>query len=151
MKLELELNQARFNTLEEKTIVNILFTAYRVNDLTSSVLSPYDLSIQQFNILRILRGRHPECATVNLLRQRMMDKNSGVSRLVEKLRKKNLITRNINEQDRRQVDIRITEKGLDLLAVLDDKMKPVFNYARTLNPAQLSQLNDLLDNLRDQP
>lgn len=150
MKLAEAIKQNRFKTEEERTIINILYTAYWLNDIHTTVLSPFDISMQQFNILRILRGQFPKAASVNLLRERMLDKNSGVSRLVEKLRKKGLVIREENTKDRRQVDVRITQNGLDLLAKLDEKMQTVISLANCFSSQDMDNLNRMLDMLRDQ-
>ncbi len=150
MKLAEAIKQQRFKSEEEKSIVNILYTAYWINDIHNKILEPYGISVQQFNILRILRGRHPSAATVNLLKERMLDKNSGVSRLVEKLRRKGLLIREPNEIDRRQVDIMITEKGLEMLTELDEKMNDLIDLPKCFTREELNQLNNMLDKLREQ-
>jgi len=148
MKLEAALKQSTFKSAEERTMVNILFTAYRIKDMHQCILDPHGISVQQYNILRILRGQHPGSASVNVLRGRMLDKNSGVSRMVEKLRVKGLIARTIHFGDRRQVDVRITEAGLNLLSRLDEEIKPLHDIAGVLSQTELDQLNTLLDRIR---
>lgn len=148
MNLETVLKQRKFKTAEERAIVNIIFTAYRINDSHKSILDPYDISIQQYNILRILRGQHPASMSVHLLHDRMLDKNSGVSRMVEKLRAKGYVARDVNTADRRQVDVCITQAGLDLLTRLDEELKPLHGSVRILSAEELDLLNTLLDRLR---
>ncbi len=148
MTLETALKQTNFKSDVERTMVNILFTAYRIKDMHQCILDPYGISVQQYNILRILRGQHPGCASVNVLRSRMLDKNSGVSRMVEKLRLKGLIARKLHFGDRRQVEVRITKAGLDLLHRLDKEIKPLHDIARVLSQTELDQLNILLDRIR---
>ncbi len=148
MKLEATLKQKDFKTPEERAMVNILFTAYRIKDRHQCMLNPHDISVQQYNILRILRGQYPGSASVNLLRDRMLDKNSGVSRMVEKLRLKGLVERSTHDGDRRQVDVCITKTGLKLLDQLDEEIKPLHHVARVLSAAELDQLNRYLDRIR---
>jgi DNA-binding MarR family transcriptional regulator len=111
-------------------------------------LKPFDITLQQYNILRILRGQHPNPATVKLIKERMLDKMSDVSRLVEKLRIKELVNRNICLHDRRNVDVYITEKGLGLLKELDPKEKEMEEFMSNLSKNEIEQLNTYLDKLR---
>lgn len=146
--LEEVIKQRSFKTENEKVIVNIYYTAYWLNDINNKIVNEYDISTQQYNILRILRGQYPNCVTVNLIRERMLDKNSGVSRMVEKLRKKGMLERHLNESDRRQVDVKITEQGLAVLNELDEKITELHSLVNSLNEDEKKQLNYLLDKLR---
>jgi DNA-binding MarR family transcriptional regulator len=148
MDLEQDLKQASFRSINEKTVLNILLTAYRLNDINTEILCPFGITIQQYNILRILRGKHPAAVSVNLIHDRMMDKNSGVSRLVEKLRRKGLVSRTVNDKDRRQVDVIISAKGLELLGKIDVVITRIHAAASALNARDLRLLNDLLDKIR---
>src|SRR5688500_16480790 len=105
MKLEEEIQQSRFRNEYHKVAINITFTHFWLMDQMRQMLKPYGISMQQFNILRILRGQHPKPATINLLKERMLDKSSDASRLVERLKKKGLVERVTCEKDRRSVDI----------------------------------------------
>ena len=104
MKIEKEIKQSKFKSEHQKMLINILYTSSWLAAKHAASLKPAGLSTQQFNILRILRGQHPEPATVNLLIDRMLDKNSNASRLVEKLRLKKLVERAICPEDRRAVN-----------------------------------------------
>jgi DNA-binding MarR family transcriptional regulator len=130
-------------------LINLLFTSSWLNSKQACSLKPYDISTQQYNILRILRGQHPKPATVNLLIDRMFDKNSNASRLVEKLRLKKLVERAICPDDRRAVNVIITQKGLDLLIELDDCEEHCVNELKILSNKEAEQLNTLLDKLRN--
>jgi DNA-binding MarR family transcriptional regulator len=148
MHLESELKLKQFKTAEERTIVNIIYTAYRINDRLSCLLAPFKISIQQYNILRILRGQYPEHASVSLLKERMMDKNSGVSRLVEKLRLKGLVSRCDHKADRRRADIIILPAGLKMLEEIHHQLLLLHRSARILSPDHQASLNRYLDKLR---
>ncbi len=148
MKLEEEIKSSGFKDPFERLIVNVIYTGNWLNHLINKLLKPYGISPQQYNILRILRGQHPSPATLNLLNSRMLDKMSNTSRLVEKLRAKELVERHICPNDRRAVDILITEKGLQLLKTIDGKMKSFRNEIKKLNEEEIAILNDLLDKLR---
>jgi len=138
-----------FVTVHQKAIVNLTYTHSWLQLKHTDWLKPYGLSIQQFNILRILRGQFPDPASVNLLIDRMVDKNSNVSRLVEKLRIKKLVIRKPNQIDRRQVDILITDCGLKLLKELDEKYAVFEKQFHHLTPIEAEKLSLLLDKLRN--
>ena len=129
--------------------MNILYTASWLSQLSARMLKSLGISPEQYNLLRILRGMHPEPATVKLLTDRMIDKMSNASRLVEKLRLKGLVERTECPADRRRVDVRITEKGLALLKKADVFMEGDLELQLTnLDTAEAEQLNALLDQLR---
>ncbi len=148
MKLESEIVQKKFQSEYHKAIVNIVFTYNWMIERQTKLLKPYDISLQQYNILRILRGQHPNPATVKLIKERMLDKMSDVSRLVEKLRVKDLVIRHICQHDRRNVDVYITEKGLKLLIELDPKEKEMEALMSNLDENEIEQLNNYMDKLR---
>ena len=148
MKLETEIVQKKFQSEYHKAIVNIVFTYNWMIERHTKLLKPYDISLQQYNILRILRGQHPNPATVKLIKERMLDKMSDVSRLVEKLRVKDLVNRHICQHDRRNVDVYITEKGLKLLIELDPKEKEMEALMSNLDENEIEQLNNYMDKLR---
>ncbi len=151
MKIEEEIKQQKpFSTPYQKASVNILFTASWLSARQSDLLKPYGLTIQQFNILRILRGLKGEPATVKVLTERMIDKMSNASRLVDKLLAKDLVMRQECREDRRRVDIFITEKGLELLEQasngLENSYRPEF---LGISEEEAAILSDLLDKLRN--
>ncbi len=146
--LEDEIKQKVFKSVYHKLMINVIFTGNWLQSQHARVLKQYSLSTQQFNILRILRGQHPKPATVNLLQERMLDKMSNASRLVEKLRQKELLERHTCPNDRRAVDIIITEKGLTLLKKIDEEQGQAGDSFDNLSEEEAAQLNDLLDKLR---
>jgi DNA-binding MarR family transcriptional regulator len=112
------------------------------------MLDEYDLTPQQFNLLRILRGQYPKPASITLLKERMLDKMSDASRLVERLLAKGLVERKICPEDRRKVDVVITKKGLKLLEKIDKTDNEMDNYLKNLSEVEAKKLNELLDKLR---
>ncbi|HKK77326.1 MAG TPA: MarR family transcriptional regulator [Saprospiraceae bacterium] len=149
LKIEDAIQQKRFKNEFHKAQVNLLYTAAYINQQSTQALKPYNISIQQFNILRILRGLHPEPATVKLLTERMIDKMSNASRLVEKLKKKGLLERKNCIEDRRRVNISITQKGLDLLVEASDALEAAsLAQMEYLNDKEAELLNDFLDRVR---
>jgi len=150
MKLEDELKQSKFKDEFQRVMLNIVFTSGWVEVSILHALKKYDLSSQQYNVLRILRGSRPHPLNLSDIQERMMDKMSNATRLVEKLRQKGLLTRVQCEQNRRKVEIEITEKGVQLLAELDPIMeKNNKTITRHLTSEEAHQLNMLLDKLRD--
>lgn len=148
MELEAEITQYNFRNVYHKAGINLVYTFNWLYNLQSEIFKPFNLTIQQFNILRILRGQYPKPATIKLLKERMLDKMSDASRIVEKLRAKGLVERQICSEDRRTVDVLISEKGLNLLSKLDEKNDELDKILSHLNIEELKILNVLLDKLR---
>ena len=145
MKIEDVIQQNTFKSDYQKAAINILFTANSMNIRSFQILKEFGLTLPQFNILRILRGQHPQSANINSLIDRMIDKASNASRIVEKLKDKNLVVRSINEIDRRSVDVKITEVGLNLLAQIDLVDHEFHFGTESLSQAEVIMLNHLLD------
>lgn len=149
MRIEEAIQQKKFESEFQKAHINIQFTANWLSQSLSPSLEPLNLTWQQFNILRILRGMHPEPASIKVLTERMIDKMSNASRLVEKLKQKGMVERKACQADRRQVDIVLTEKGREVLDLasksIADNTQGTFS---TLTIEEAAQLNQLLDKLR---
>ncbi|PWG79775.1 MarR family winged helix-turn-helix transcriptional regulator [Pararcticibacter amylolyticus] len=149
MELEKEIYQTTgFKNDYHKIVVNLIYSYSWVTGLVKERLNKKEVTLQQYNILRILRGQYPNPATINLLKERMLDKMSDASRIVERLVQKELVTRCINKNDRRAVDILITEKGLEVLQSLDPIVTPEDVLRTNLTDVEAAQLNSLLDKLR---
>ena len=150
MRLEDEIKQASFQSSTQKAYLNVVFTAGWLTLRQTALFKPYGLTLPQYNILRILRGQHPRPATVALLIDRMLDKTSNASRIVDKLEEKALVTRKTCPANRRAVDILITEKGLALLLQIqqDGLADPANPGLLHLTEEELNHLNDLLDKIR---
>lgn len=149
MKLEEEIQQKEFKSEFQKALVNIIYTYNWIESRHKEFFKQYDLTPQQFNILRILRGQNPKPCTVNLLKERMLDKMSDASRIVERLRIKGLLERTVCPTDRRSVDVAITKKGLDLLSKMDEKVEEHNRELfKTMSEEEAKKINELLDKLR---
>lgn len=148
MKIEEAIKQDKFSSPYQKLIINIAFTNSYLLGMITAALKPYDLSMQQYNVLRILRGQHPEPVSINSITERMIDRMSNASRLVEKLRKKSLIERRQCQLDKRQVDVVLTNSGLQVLHELDEIMPALERNMHHLPEKEASLLNDLLDKIR---
>lgn len=150
MRIEDEIKQPVFRSEHQKAYINLVFTAGWLQLRQAAAFKPFGLTLPQFNILRILRGQHPLPATVALLIDRMLDKTSNASRIVDRLEEKQLVTRTVCPANRRAVDIRITKTGLQLLDSIEDSGVAQANAIGQLSEADTHQLNVLLDKIREQ-
>lgn len=148
MRIEDEIKQPLFRNEHQKAYINLVYTAGWLQLRQAAAFKPFGLTLPQFNILRILRGQHPLPATVALLIDRMLDKTSNASRIVDRLEEKQLVTRTVCPANRRAVDIRITKAGLDLLIRIEQSGAIDINSINQLSDAETRQLNALLDKLR---
>jgi DNA-binding MarR family transcriptional regulator len=149
MSIEKDIKQQKpFKSPYQKLVVNIIYTSNWMNFEQQSLLKPFDLSSQQYNVLRILRGQYPNPITVNGIIERMLDKMSNASRLVDKLLLKDLVSRCDNAEDRRACDIRITQKGKDVLTMIDSHQAEWEESMKKLSPEEAETLSKLLDKLR---
>jgi DNA-binding MarR family transcriptional regulator len=148
MRIDDEIQSSKFEDNYQKAVINIAYTDGWLKNTFNCHFEKHNLTQQQFNILRILRGQYPKPATVNLLKERMIDKMSDASRIVDRLVQKDMITRCTNNKDRRAVDIRISDKGLETLATMDAEFKTKDFIKNNLTSEEAAQLSDLLDKLR---
>jgi DNA-binding MarR family transcriptional regulator len=148
MKLEEEIKQEKFRNEYHKLAVNIVFTHNWLMGLQLEIFNVFGITANQFNILRILRGQYPNPATINLLKERMMDKMCDASRLVERLRLKGYAKRELSLDDRRRVDVIITGEGLNLLSEIDKLNSKYDSFFENLSGDEAILLNDLLDKMR---
>jgi DNA-binding MarR family transcriptional regulator len=149
MKLEEELKQGEFQSAHQKAMLNILFTSNWLESDSARFLKPFGISAQQYNVLRILKGQGVKAISVNDIMSRMIDKMSNASRLVEKLRKKELIERVICKHDRRQVDVRITAKGLSLLKDTYKEMDNFGGFSTKISIQEATALSAILEKIRE--
>ena len=135
---------------EKKVLINILYTGNWVNELISDALKDFDISTQQFNVLRILKGRKGEPANLSTIQERMIAKNSNTTRLVDKLVKKELVTKKKCPTNKRKVEILITHHGLEFLhqvnQVVEEKEKQIVQH---MSKKDLESINKLLTKLRE--
>ena len=149
MSIEEEIKQKSFQNEYHKLAVNLQFTANWLSAVHAKVLRPFGISAQQFNVLRILKGQFPNPSSLILIRERMLDKESNASRLIDKLVSTGLTKRIQCPNDRRQVEITITEKGVELLNQINPKVEELESTLSGLSVTEANQLNSLLDKLRD--
>ncbi len=140
--------QKKFANEYEKAAVNVMFTSGWLYNLNAARFKKHDITPEQYNVLRILRGAYPKPLMLGDVTCRMLDKSSNATRLVEKLRIKGYVKRELCPTNRRQVDITITEKGLSLLTKLDIEADEWYNSLKTITKAEAQELNRILDKLR---
>lgn len=149
MKLEDAIQQKRFKTEDERLVINLTYTLGWLSSEQSRFFKRFGISSQQYNVLRILRGQQPKPASVSLIQERMLDKMSNASRLIEKLKQKDLVKRTECSKDRRQVDVVITNDGLSLLNEIDGMTDEMHAICQHLSEKEKVTLNTLLDKLRN--
>ncbi len=132
-----------------KVLLNILINQGIILESLNDILKPFDLSPEQFNVLRILRGQNKKTTNMCVIQERMITKSSNTTRLIDKLLLKGLVTRNVCRENRRKIEVTITKKGLEVLEQLDPKLVENENYfASNLSEIELEQLNLLLEKYR---
>jgi DNA-binding MarR family transcriptional regulator len=148
MGLEKDIKQQHFTSENQKLIINLVFTNNWLTEKIRDFLSAEDITLQQFNILRILRGSHPKPLSTLVIRERMLDKMSDTSRIVDRLLLKGLVDKKTCPSDKRLVDISITEEGKKVLAKIDQNEKEMMAVIANLNEEEMKILNGLLDKMR---
>lgn len=147
MGINKAINQDKFISEKNKLLINILYTNNWLQSKMKAFFETYDLTSQQYNILRILRGAKMPMSTLKI-RERMIDRMSDTSRLVERLLNKGLVQKTVCNKDKRLVDVVITEQGLNLLAEMDYQEKLLDDIFRNISDNDAVELNGLLDKIR---
>ena len=144
-----ELTKSNELNIEKRSLLNIMMTQNILSERLSEILKPFDISAEQFNVLRILRGQNNAPANMALIQERMVAKTSNTTRLVDKLLAKNLVTREVCSDNRRKIEVSITALGNDLLFILDPKIENYEQgFASNLTENELVLLNELLEKYR---
>jgi DNA-binding MarR family transcriptional regulator len=150
LSIEKDIQQNNFTSVQHKALVNLLYTYGWVIEKIKGFLVKEDITHQQFNILRILRGSHPQPLSTLQIRERMLDKMSDTSRIVDRLVAKNLVKKTICPADKRLVDVVITEKGQKLLKKVDAEADHISQIMGNLSEKEAEILSDLLDKMREE-
>lgn len=148
MSLENDIQQTKFRNEYQKAVINLIYTFNWLTEKNKQFFEKADITSQQFNILRILRGAGAPLSTLQI-RQRMLDKMSDTSRIVDRLVKKDLVKKVICKTDRRLVDVTISEKGLSLLKELDGYNDELDSIVGNISEEEAKTLNQLLDKMRN--
>jgi DNA-binding MarR family transcriptional regulator len=148
MGLEKDIQQAIFKGQNQKAVINLIYTYHWITEQIKSILSVEDITLQQYNILRILRGSDPQPLSTLAIRERMLDKMSDTSRIVDRLVIKQLVTKRMCPSDKRLVDVSITHQGKEMLERIDARDNEMRSVMANLSEEDLIVLNMLLDKLR---
>ena len=149
MGISEEIKQSKFTSNRQKAAINLIYTSNWLSEKLRCFLASEDLTTQQFNVLRILRGSHPEPLSTLQIRERMLDKMSDTSRIVDRLIKKQLVEKKTCKADKRLVDILITDCGLATLKRLDDHPDELNGHLKGISEEDAATLSDILDRVRD--
>ena len=148
MGIDQDIRQSKFRNEYQKAAVNLLYTYGWITERTRELFASEDITPQQFNILRILRGSHPQPLSTLQIRERMLDKMSDTSRIVDRLITKGLVKKGTCKTDRRLVDVMITDKGKKMLERLDERQDELDNIMSNLSTKEAVTLSELLDKIR---
>ncbi len=149
MGIEEEIKQEKWKSDYQKLGVNIIYTYFWIKEQMGNSLKPFGITMQQYNVLRILRGQFPKGITTSDIRSRMLDKMSDASRLVDRLEKRKLVTKEINKEDRRLVIVTISDEGLKILEESDKLNFSFEKFAEQIKPEEALMLNNCLNKLRE--
>jgi DNA-binding MarR family transcriptional regulator len=148
MSIDKDIQQTRFANSRHKALINILYTYGWALERIKNILAHHGITHQQFNILRILRGSYPKPISTLQIRERMLDKMSDTSRIVDRLILKGLAQKSTSSVDHRLVDVLITEKGLDILREIDEGPDIVSDVMNNVTEEEMEELSQLLDKIR---
>lgn len=149
MSIEKSIKATRPLPIDTRTVINVMYTSRFIENMVDQ-FKQHDLTMQQYNVLRILRGQKGKPANLSTIQERMIDKNSNTTRLVDKLIEKDLAKRQQCQSNRRKVEIFVTEKGLELLKGLDPITEQINKkIVSNLDQTEKEKLNQLLDKLRN--
>lgn len=149
MNIEESIQQKSFKSPQQKAMINIVYTGLWIQSQQSELLRSFDISLQQFNVLRILKGVYPEAHTIQSIKSRMLDKTPNTTRLIDKLEKKGLVCRERCTEDRRVIYVQITEEGLKVVNKMTHTLTNSFTAHHSLSDEEAELLSDWLDKMRD--
>lgn len=148
MRIEEEIHQKKFKSEFQKATVNLIYTNNWLTTNQKRFLGEYGITLQQYNVLRILRGQFPESISTSAIRERMLDRSSDASRIVDRIHKQSLVEKKVRPTDKRLVDVRISDKGLKLLEKIDQRAEELEKGLGNLSTEEAKELNRLLDKVR---
>ncbi|MBW0160227.1 MAG: MarR family transcriptional regulator [Sediminibacterium sp. Gen4] len=149
MKLEQAIQSTRFKNEVHKAGLNILYTAWWLKTVMSRELKEFGLTHEQYNVLRILKGKHPELICVKDIACRMIEKNSNVPRIIDRLEIKKLVKRATSEADKRETVISLTQSGIAVLEASTQRINAIFDEVMVINEAEAASINQLLERVRE--
>ena len=149
MKLEQAIQSTRFKNEVHKAGLNILYTAWWLKTVMSRELKEFGLTHEQYNVLRILKGKHPELICVKDIACRMIEKNSNVPRIIDRLEIKKLVKRATSEADKRETVISLTQSGIAVFEASTQRINAIFDEVMVINEAEAASINQLLERVRE--
>ena len=148
MKLEQAIKSTKFKSEVQKAGLNILYTAWWLKTIMSKELKEYGLTHEQYNVLRILKGRFPDQMCVRDIACRMIEKSSNVPRIIDRLEVKKLVKRSTSAEDKRETVITITQAGINILDMTTVRIDNMYAKTVSMDEDSARSLNDLLEQLR---
>lgn len=148
MEIDKLIKQARFKDSFQKAIINLLYTSNYFRDIHQSIFKKYDIQGQHYNLLRILKGKYPEPVTPGYIKDVMLDKGTDLTRLIDKLQKKGWVLRRICAHNKRQMDVTITDLGIEKLNQMIDEVSAQDKILKKLSEEEYEMLSNLLDKMR---
>jgi DNA-binding MarR family transcriptional regulator len=145
-RIEDEIRQKKFTSMHQKAVINLIYTSNWLQNKQQEFFKSFGITGQQFNILRILKGQYPKTISATEIKSRMLDRNSDVSRLLDRLAGKKLITKKTCPNDKRASDVLISDEGITLLNELNKTQS--YDMVLSLSDDEASKLSDLLDKAR---
>ena len=144
------IKQSHFADSYQKAIINLLFTGNWLRDKQATLFKEHDILPQHYNVLRIIKGHSPKPISPGEIKEVMLDKGNDITRLIDKLVQKGLVKRALCEENRRKMDVTITNKGLLLIKYLDAPLNELLNeIKKRLTQPEAEELSSLLDKMRD--
>ena len=148
-RIEDDIEQSKFQNEFQKAYINLSYTYHHFTGVTSKMIKTKKITPQQYNVLRILRGSYPDSKKIGDVKKVMIDKNPDLTRLVERLLLKKYVSREMCDEDRRQVNLKISKKGLNLLESLDEEMSGWDEKLKSISVTEAKMLNGILDKWRN--
>ncbi len=148
MRIEDEINIESFPSMQQKLNINLMYSYTWAQEQLQAFFGQFGLTAQQYNVLRILRDHHPKAMTTSQILEEMIEKNAGVSRLVDRLVKKDMVIKVVSHKDRRLVDVTISDTGMQALDRMDQHDQQVDDVFNNLSLGEMMTLNRLLDKMR---
>jgi DNA-binding MarR family transcriptional regulator len=149
MRLEEEIHTSKFVSEVQKAAINLLFTSHWLNTKINSYLKPFGFTHEQFNVMRILKGKHPEKMCVKNIGMRMIEKNSNVPRILDRLEKKGWIVRQQSVEDRRETETSLTSLGIEMLTKASENIAFHQSTMMKLDETMALELNTILEKIRE--
>ena len=149
MTINEAVKQANFQNEQQRMLINVLYTNNWLINKIKKTLKPHNITHHQYNVLRILQGKHPAACSAGNIKQVMLDKTPDVTRLIDRLLQKGYVSRCVCSNNRRQIDICITEKGILLLQDIEPKMRKMMSFTQHISEQEAMQVNFILDKFRN--